>query len=150
MLKNTIVILVFISCLFPVLLFAADALPGEYIPPSDLVEGNIKGTDVTVAVEVVDTVKEKIISSDRGPGYIIYRVRARVFRSYWGDFESGDEIVYRYLVEAGIHPLQLETRHIVSLKKKERDFIVPDMGYSFPYSDRLDALYQEVAAGVVR
>ncbi len=150
MLKNTVAIFIFISCLFPVSLFAADAAPDEYIPSADLIEGNIRETDVTAAVEVVDVVKERGIPSNEDLGYIIYQVTAKVFHSYRGTFENGDEVVYRYLAEAGIEPLMPKTRHIVSLKKKDEGFIVPDVGYSFPYSDKLQTLYRKAAEKVSR
>jgi len=116
------------------------------LPPYDLIAGNIHSTDMTVAVEITGVEKERSIKPDDGVGgYIVFRVAARVFMAYKGEIKKGDKIIYGVLIEAGINPPETGTKQIVSLRKKGKKLIVPDVGYAFEYSGKLNRLYVKAA-----
>jgi len=115
-------------------------------PPCELIAGNIHSTDMTVAVEITGVEKERSIKPDDGVGgYIVFRVAARVFMAYKGEIKKGDKIIYGVLIEAGINPPETGTKQIVSLRKKGKKLIVPDVGYVFEYSGKLNRLYVKAA-----
>ena len=115
-------------------------------PPYDLIKGNVKTTDITVAIAIIDIRQEQVIRSDNGrPGYVIFRIGARVFRCYKGNLRKEDAIVYHWCLEAGIKPPTEETKHIVSFNKKNGRLMIPDVAYHFEYSEGLHKLFEKAA-----
>ena len=114
------------------------------IPPYDIVAGNLKSTDVTVGIEIVNVTVERVIMSDNSkPGYIVYKIKARVLKPYKGQMRKGDEFFYYYFLEAGLNPPEKGTRHIASFNRKNEEFVIPDVGYHFQYSKELDRLFEK-------
>ena len=115
-------------------------------PPYDLVVDNIRDTDLSLSIVISNVHKGPVMKSDDGrAGYVVYVIDARVLKCYMGDIRKGEDIEYRYVVEEGIKPPGAGTRHIVSLRKKADKLMVPDAGYSFEYTDRLDRFYEKAA-----
>ena len=115
-------------------------------PPYDLIKGNVKTTDITVAISIIDIRQEQVIRSDNGrPGYVVFRISARVFRCYKGNVRKEDAIVYHWCLEAGVKPPTEETKHIVSFHKKKGRLVIPDVAYHFEYSEGLHKLFEKAA-----
>ncbi|MEF9426904.1 MAG: hypothetical protein L0956_06940 [Candidatus Mariimomonas ferrooxydans] len=118
------------------------------LPPYELIESNVRETDVTVALEITDVTQKRVISSDNGrPGYIVHKISAKVFRYYKGEIKKGSGIVYHRFIEAGIEPPETGTRHIVSFKKKNGHLVIPDTAYHFEYSESLHRLFEKAVRG---
>lgn len=118
----------------------------DAFPPGDLIAANIQSTDLTAAVKIMGVKQEKVIRADDGTaGYFIFRLAARTLIVYKGKIKDGDSISYGILMEAGIKPPATGEKYIVSLRKKDKEFILPDGGYGFEYSRKLDGMYKKAA-----
>ena len=114
------------------------------LPPNDLIEGNIRNTDVTVLVEVTNAE-----ITDSFGGYVEVKITGTVLKNYIGDdLEEGDilhyfEIWEKLIAEEDMKDM-ISTKQIASLSKKNDKYLIPDVAYSFEYSDKLDKKFSYI------
>ena len=109
------------------------------LPPDDLIEKNIKNTDITVAFEIINN---EIIEK-RGIYYAVYNAKAKVIKNYIGnDLQAGNIFTYsgdgEYKILKKYLKNQIGKKYIASFKKNDNNYYYPDVGYEFGYSDELD------------
>ncbi len=104
-----------------------------------LIAANIRGTDMTVILEIKEGKRVRTLG-----GYALWRISAEVVRSFKGEFLPGEEIRYHRTTETEFPPPEKGSRHIVSFVLEEGTLVIPDEGYHFPWSpdleEKVDAL----------
>lgn len=118
------------------------------LPPKELIENNIKGTNVTVALEVIDASElEKDAKDDL---YVTYKIKAKVINSYKGEYKIDDEIEFYKTIEDNkgyekMNPF-INKKLIVSfVYSEDKQLQIPDVAYDFIYSDELNTLFESAA-----
>lgn len=101
-------------------------------PPAELIKGNITSTDVTVILEI-----EAVRIIETLGHYSNWEVEARVVKSLKGSLTRSESIQYHRMVEDHSLTLPIGSRHLVSFILKQDRFVIPDVGYHFPYSSKL-------------
>ncbi len=101
-------------------------------PPLELIESNLHQTDVTVVLEIRDVHRIETIGS-----YSTWEITAKVRKSLKGHLIEGTTIQYDRTIEGNSFALPIGSLHLVSFIWKEKRLIIPDSGYHFPYSQKL-------------
>ena len=114
------------------------------LPPSDLIEGNIQNRDVTVLVEITNAE-----ITDSIGGYVEVKITGTVLKNYIGDYlKKGDIFQYFEIWEKLIAEKYMKdmigTKKIASLSKENDIYLIPDVAYSFSYSDELDKRFSDI------
>ncbi len=118
----------------------SDGLESDFLPA--LIAGNIRGTDVTVILEVRESERVSTLG-----GYARWRISAEVTRSFKGGYAPGEALEYFRTTETEFPPPEKGSRHIVSFVLEEGRPVIPDEGYHFPWSPELE---EQVAAELAR
>jgi hypothetical protein len=108
----------------------SDGLESDFLPA--LIAGNIRGTDVTVILEVRESERVSTLG-----GYARWRIAAEVIRSFKGGYAPGEVLEYFRTTETEFPPPEKGSRHIVSFVLEEGRPVIPDEGYHFPWSQEL-------------
>ncbi|QZY56923.1 M56 family metallopeptidase [Crassaminicella profunda] len=118
------------------------------LPPKELIENNIEGTDVTVALEVIAANQlEKDAKDDL---YVTYKIKAKLINVYKGEYEVDDEIEFYKTIEDDkdyekTNPF-INKKLIVSfVYSEDKQLQIPDVAYDFIYSEELNTLFESVA-----
>ncbi len=112
----------------------------DFLPA--LIAGNIRGTDVTVILEVRESERVSTLG-----GYARWRIAAEVIRSFKGGYVPGEALEYFRTTETEFPPPEKGSRHIVSFVLEEGRPVIPDEGYHFPWSPELE---EQVTAELAR
>ena len=115
-------------------------MENDFLPA--LIAGNIRGTDVTVILEVRESERVSTLG-----GYARWRISAEVVRSFKGGYVPGEALEYFRTTETEFPPPEKGSRHIVSFVLEEERPVIPDEGYHFPWSAELG---EQVAAELAR
>ena len=118
----------------------SDGLESDFLPA--LIAGNIRGTDVTVILEVRESERVSTLG-----GYALWRISAVVIRSFKGGYAPGETLEYHRTTETEFPPPEKDSRHIVSFVLEEGRPVIPDEGYHFPWSPELE---EQVTAELAR
>ena len=118
----------------------SDGLESDFLPA--LIAGNIRGTDVTVILEVRESERVSTLG-----GYARWRISAEVVRSFKGGYVPGEALEYFRTTETEFPPPEKGSRHIVSFVLEEGRPVIPDEGYHFPWSPELE---EQVTAELAR
>ena len=118
----------------------SDGLESDFLPA--LIAGNIRGTDVTVILEVRESERVSTLG-----GYARWRIAAEVIRSFMGGYAPGEVLEYFRTTETEFPSPEKGSRHIVSFVLEEGRPVIPDEGYHFPWSRELG---DQVAAELAR
>lgn len=105
----------------------------EDSPPIELIEENVKTTDITVILEVIRVQHVETIGH-----YSDWEVKAKVVKSLKGNLMSGELFQYHRVVEGHSLSLPIGSRHLVSFVRKQNQLVIPDVAYHFPYTEVLE------------
>jgi len=109
----------------------------EYPPSIDLITGNIRDTNSTVVLKIID-----ISESGSLFDLNIFEVKARVLKCYKGDLQKGQTFQYYYSMEKGSELPKIGSKHIVSFTKKGNKYGIRGNAYHFEYSKWLDKKFK--------
>jgi len=115
-------------------------MENDFLPA--LIAGNIRGTDVTVILEVRESERVSTLG-----GYARWRIAAEVIRSFKGGYAPGEALEYFRTTETEFPSPEKGSRHIVSFVLEEGRPVIPDEGYHFPWSPELE---EQVTAELAR
>ena len=124
----------FVLCLGFALLVSctpSGGMENDFLPA--LIAGNIRGTDVTVILEVRESERVSTLG-----GYARWRIAAEVIRSFKGGYAPGEVLEYFRTTETEFPSPEKGSRHIVSFVLEEGRPVIPDEGYHFPWSPELE------------
>jgi hypothetical protein len=113
------------------------------LPPQELVDNNIENTDVSIAFEVTESSNSNIDGI-----YITYILKGTVFKSYKGDIQIGEEVIFYKTIEyldefENINPFEGK-KMIASFNYSENgQLLIPDVAYDFNYSNELNEMYEK-------
>ncbi|GAA0182477.1 hypothetical protein SH2C18_48480 [Clostridium sediminicola] len=115
------------------------------LPPKELIENNIEGTDVTVALEIIDA--NQLQQDAKDSIYVTYKIKAKVINSYKGNYKINDEIEFYKTIEYNedyekTNPF-INKKLIASFAySADNQLQIPDVAYDFPYSDELNTMFE--------
>jgi hypothetical protein len=124
----------FMSCV------PSGGMENDFLPA--LIAGNIRGTDLTVILEITEGERVSTLG-----GYALWRISAVVIRSFKGGYAPGETLEYHRTTETEFPPPEKDSRHIVSFVLEEGRPVIPDEGYHFPWSPELE---EQVTAELAR
>ena len=131
--------LLFVMVLISLLIAHSLAVEEEEDFLPRLIAANIRGTDMTVILEIKEGKRVRTLG-----GYALWHISAEVVRSFKGEFLPGEKVEYNRTTETEFPPPEKGSRHIVSFVLEEGTLVIPDEGYHFPWSpdleEKVDAL----------
>ena len=102
-------------------------------PPIELIVANVASTDITVVLEITKVRKVRTEGV-----YSTWELGATVIRPFKGSLLAGERIEYLRTMETGFPAPSVGSRHIVSFVREGSRLVIPDVGYHFQHSPRLE------------